>query len=207
MEEHLTQACSKCSSVKPIEQFSYRRDTNSYRKVCKACRSAEHKQWSANNRDKVKASSDASYQKNKASIREKQKARYHSDLESGRADSRRRYASRDHEKRRETQAKYRMSNSDKLKAAAAEWTKENSHKKRASWAKREAAKKQATPMWADNSAIVEIYKLAADSGMEVDHVVPLNSKLVCGLHCEQNLQLLTPAENRRKSNRTWPDMP
>jgi hypothetical protein len=44
-------------------------------------------------------------------------------------------------------------------------------------------------------------------GTHVDHIVPLVSKFVCGLHCEANLQLLPGPENQRKGNRVWPDMP
>ena len=36
---------------------------------------------------------------------------------------------------------------------------------------------------------------------EVDHVVPLQSKFVCGLHCEANLQVITKSKNASKCNR------
>lgn len=74
-------------------------------------------------------------------------------------------------------------------------------------ASRRAMRLKATPAWADLLAMQEIYQKASDLGWHVDHIVPLQSKLVCGLHCEANLQVLSPEENRAKSNRWWPDMP
>ena len=43
--------------------------------------------------------------------------------------------------------------------------------------------------------------------MPVAHVVPLQSKKVCGLHCEQNLAVIPKLDNCRKKNSYWPDMP
>lgn len=65
---------------------------------------------------------------------------------------------------------------------------------------------KATPPWANMEKIKEIY-YKRPKGMHVDHIVPITSKIVCGLHCEQNLQYLTAEENTAKSNRHWPDMP
>ena len=57
------------------------------------------------------------------------------------------------------------------------------------------------PKWANLDVISEIYKQSREEGLTVDHIVPLNNKRVCGLHCEHNLQLLTAEENRRKGNK------
>ena len=88
-----------------------------------------------------------------------------------------------------------------------EWIKKNPHRIRANTARRRADKIKATPAWADHAAIRDIYKVAGKRGLHVDHIVPLRSRLVCGLHVEHNLQLLTPRENALKGNRFWPDMP
>jgi hypothetical protein len=71
----------------------------------------------------------------------------------------------------------------------------------------------ATPAWANLEMMRLIYKMARELSEKlgvsyhVDHIVPLQSDLVCGLHCEANLQILTALENLKKHNRTWPDMP
>ena len=67
-------------------------------------------------------------------------------------------------------------------------------------------RKLSVPKWANLMAIKEIYEEAArrtmESGIphEVDHVIPLKNPLVCGLHVETNLQILTESENVKKRN-------
>lgn len=111
---------------------------------------------------------------------------------------------------------YRQSNKDKLNAYSAKrykenpeyckqyiyaWSAANRHRVVAKDAKRRAIRLLAIPAWANAEAIAAIYKEAGRLGMEVDHVIPLQGKLVCGLHVENNLQLLTKSENSAKGNR------
>lgn len=64
--------------------------------------------------------------------------------------------------------------------------------------------KYATPHWSNSQKIFSYYEEAArltqETGIihEVDHIVPIKGKTVCGLHNEFNLQVLTRAENRAK---------
>lgn len=73
--------------------------------------------------------------------------------------------------------------------------------------KRQAAKLNATPAWADKVAIDYIYYAAKviervyGTKWHVDHIIPLKGKNVCGLHVQNNLQLLAPLDNLKKSNK------
>lgn len=60
---------------------------------------------------------------------------------------------------------------------------------------------RAQPAWADRQAINAVYLEAQQKCMHVDHIIPLRGKTVCGLHVENNLQLLPPTENLRKRNK------
>ena len=80
------------------------------------------------------------------------------------------------------------------------WNTKNRDKKNAHTAKRRATKLNATPAWADHEIINDFYLEARYHGMEVDHIIPLQHKMVCGLHVEHNLQLLTKEQNCSKGN-------
>jgi hypothetical protein len=93
------------------------------------------------------------------------------------------------------------------------WCKRNPQKAQAIRANRRASKLNATPSWADKEAIrrfyLEAWRLTQNTGVkhEVDHIVPLRSKRVCGFHTHTNLQVVPKSVNLQKGNRHWPDMP
>lgn len=78
--------------------------------------------------------------------------------------------------------------------------------------RRRRARSAATPSWSNRQKVLEIYeqarKISELTGVQhhVDHVVPLTSKKVCGLHNEFNLRVIPATENLKKHNRSWPDM-
>ena len=87
------------------------------------------------------------------------------------------------------------------------WHESHPWQKTADTALRRAQKKNATPSWANRFFIREAYHLAklrtemTGFKWEVDHIYPLQSDVVCGLHVEHNLQVIPAVMNRSKGNR------
>lgn len=104
---------------------------------------------------------------------------------------------------------YQQANKDRLYAQQAAWREAN----KAQWnqrmsvatAKRRAVKLNATVTWADNDLIADLYEYASimrahGVPAEVDHIVPLQGELVCGLHTPDNLTVVLLEHNRVKRN-------
>lgn len=117
------------------------------------------------------------------------------------------------ETKRKSMKKAYAENPEKYKQRSAAWRQEAYVEQKSlfvEWgAKRRA--REAFPAWADRFVVKEMYDLArrrtACTGIvwEVDHIVPLQSDLVCGLHVEHNLRVIPKAVNREKGNLRWPD--
>jgi hypothetical protein len=94
------------------------------------------------------------------------------------------------------------------KKRAKSWRETNRGRVNANIAKRRAVKLQATPSWTEFDKINSLYKQARHMtettgiNYQVDHIIPLKSDVVCGLHCINNLQILTADENNRKKCKT-----
>lgn len=109
------------------------------------------------------------------------------------------------EVRAEYDKSYYQSNKPSIQAYKAQWAKTNASRVNQRNAARRALCSKATPAWADKNDIADAYLEARHMRLHVDHIVPLNHPLVCGLHVWDNLQLLTPIENMRKNNRFDPE--
>lgn len=64
---------------------------------------------------------------------------------------------------------------------------------------RRSRKKLATPVWSDLDKINKVYANCSDD-MTVDHIIPITSPIVCGLHVSWNMQYLTRSANSKKGN-------
>lgn len=107
---------------------------------------------------------------------------------------------------------YNISNRERRKETSKKHYELNKEKYFEKYHKRRAAKEKAVPKWygeLDKFIIEEMYDLCRmkekmfDIPFEIDHIIPIQNDTVCGLHWHENWQILTRAENRRKSNKLW----
>lgn len=108
---------------------------------------------------------------------------------------------------KKTHKKYYNKNKDKKLQNNKAWRRENKHKVIQYNADRRAQILKASVSWGDKDAIALIYEEAVNlsncTGIphQVDHIVPLVNDMVCGLHCEDNLQILKASQNQSKGNK------
>jgi 5-methylcytosine-specific restriction endonuclease McrA len=104
----------------------------------------------------------------------------------------------------ESKRKYAENNREKHCVATEKYRKENQGYYREYASLRTRKVQQAKPKWLsefDEFYIAELYDLAIKRNMQVDHIIPITNKIICGLHVPWNLQLLTKTENLRKHNK------
>lgn len=120
------------------------------------------------------------------------------------------YKSQWFENNRDYFKEYYLENKNDINQRNSEYKVNNKDIINACNALRRASKNDATPQWLDKEQLSEmraIYKscqeISKETGIQhhVDHIIPLVSSTVCGLHVPWNLQIITSEENLSKGNR------
>jgi hypothetical protein len=172
---------------------------------CAECKLLANQRWNAANPEAVATRREAFRTSGYSKV-------YYAERKEAISATRRAHQAQEHIKvaRQERYAGYPP---EKIAEWGKRWRDANKHHGAAKQARRRATMLRATPLWADDQALKDFYVTADALGMwtgewhHVDHIVPLNSQLVCGLHTPANLQVLPGADNIAKSNRFWPNMP
>lgn len=220
--------CQDCHVLTPLSEYAKDKRTKDghgcYCRKCVRIRSAahyqknkekvkaQHREWVKNNPGKMTEYSKRWVQanpekaalavktwqsKNKESIALSDKTRRENNIE--------KYLERE----RLGYVKHKAARTQRLK----NWHARNPHMVTAYAAGRRAAKKQRTMKWLTESQIkdMEFMYVLSDlltktTGVQhhVDHIVPLRSKYVSGLHVPWNLQVLPAIDNLKKNNHFVP---
>lgn len=174
--------CACCKATKQVHFFNNdAQQSTGYSPYCKACQSEKGREYWNNNREEI-------YQRNREWVKENR------------------------DKALEYTKKWQAAHPEETKLSRKRTVKKHKEKHYARNRDNAARRKAVTPSWADKEEIRKHYHYAVlmsrISGIQydVDHRVPINSQLVCGLHCEDNLQIIPAQENTIKNNRYWADM-
>lgn len=174
--------------------------------ACVVCSSEATKAWRNANKDRVKALDDARRKANPSRTSVYKKEWKKRNKEKNAAINAKYYASNLEMISAKAAAKrQRSENKEKARQDTNKWRRDNPGKTSAHVSARRCKRINATPLWADKAAIIDIYKEAIRLGMTVDHIIPLTHPLVCGLHVQSNLRVIDGVENSKKGNKFNPD--
>ncbi len=166
--------CKECLELKAISDFYFNRTKNTIFSECKECNKKRSSRWNKVNRRRYQDNCSRHKMQNPELYKSyKVKEYYKNKL-----------------KYSEYGKKYRKSKIGRETRNALERV-------------RQLGKKKACPSWLSKEHKLEmkLFYINRPEGMHVDHVVPLNGKIVSGLHVPWNLQYLPAAENSKKRNK------
>lgn len=195
--------CSSCDSTKYVSDFYADRNK------CKKCISLQRAKHYKKHKKRI--CKKASEYRKKHSERYKYDPEYGINWRKANFDNIIIYRQINKDSIKVQRADYYQRNKKTIIASTKEYQKKNPEIVRANKAKRHAAKLMRTMVWADLNKIKQIYADCAEINLaaktagcnetfHVDHIIPLQGKLVSGLHVENNLQIISATENLTKHN-------
>ena len=172
--------CASCKVNKPTSNFRWAKTR--FESWCKECKSKHKKEWYRKNREYA--------------IAEATKYHYASYAEK-----------REHKVKKAVE--WVKNNPEKYKVNAKRCYEKTKLKRFAYQALARAKRRNAVPKWFDSvkadvqKIYIEARTKTLETGIphEVDHIIPLVSEYVCGLHVPNNLRVITQFENRSKQNK------
>jgi len=218
--EVTTRECTKCQLTKSLSEFDKAKlGKFGVTAQCKTCKSKSSKKYRDEteyktkfyhrNKERIIAENKEYYQQHKDRIKVRDKNYRDNNVELIKEQKSKFYKRNVEKIKKYVREHYHRTFSDR-QACSKRYRKNNRGLMLAFGARYRASKLQASPSWANQDLIrafyVEANRLSEETGIKhhVDHIHPLQHKLVCGLHVEQNLQILTAEANLRKSNRFIP---
>lgn len=210
---HATKVCVKCKASKFVTEFGrHAKQRDGWQRQCTECQRAYFAAYRDAHRNEERRRAKEFRERHPDRVLNKLRAFREANRERSNGYSKK-WQTQNPEARTAALKRDKLLNAERDRITRAKWCAANLPKLAAKQSARRALRLRATPPWADEKAIAEIYEAAArissETGIEhhVDHSVPLKAKLVCGLHCEANLEVIPARDNLSKCNRHWPDMP
>lgn len=206
--------CIDCKEQKPLCEFgvhSGHSDGKSSR--CLPCARKKSAEYRAKNKDKYLKTASEKYWADPEAGRDKSKRNYAKHADSRRASAFQKYHADVEKAKKANRSNYEKHRAARL-AQAAEYYRRTYHKNKYKVLEktkaRQASKIRATPTWdreLTKFIAEQAYELSAMRRestsiiWEIDHIVPLKSDQVCGLHVWTNLRVIPKAVNRSKGNK------
>lgn len=197
--------CSRCHQDKPLTDFFLHKKSGSRRYACKHCTAEMARENRHANPERTKATNlrnaKKDYVRRKDAISEYKRRYYELNIDATKERCNRNYYG-NHEENKQSRRNY----------SAANRALRNASEKA-----RRADKMRAHVVFGNRDfhdlvmkeayALSILRKRVVGGDWHVDHIVPLKSRIVCGLHAWTNVQVIPALANIVKGNRSWPDMP
>jgi hypothetical protein len=179
------------------------------KKRCLECQAERKKQWETENSERRRELT-RKWNANNRELRREMNRKWNANNKEQVRKAKNKWNIKNIDRNRELRRKRIAKNPELSRNQMRQWRAANPDKAAMQNAKRRATKRQAVATWGNENSIKKFYAKRAEltklTGIEhhVDHIYPLKSDWLCGLHVENNLQILTETENTSKGNRTWP---